>query len=40
MYLCFIDYTKTNDNVKHEKIIKLIEQINTNGIALPTIKNI
>ena len=28
LYLCFIDYTKAFDSVKHKKLIKLIESLN------------
>ena len=31
LYLCFIDYTKAFDSVKHKKLIKLIESLNVDG---------
>ena len=31
LYLCFIDYSKAFDKVKHSEIIKLLENLNIDG---------
>lgn len=40
LYLCFIDYTKAFDTVKHEAIMKILEDINIDGKDLRIIQNI
>lgn len=31
LYLCFIDYTKTFDKVRHEELMNMLEETNING---------
>ena len=40
IYLCFIDYTKAFDKVKHDELIKMLEDINIDRKDLRIIKNI
>ena len=40
LYICFIDYTKAFDKVKHEELINKLEKLNLDGKDLRTIKNI
>ena len=39
VYLCFIDYTKAFDRVRHESIMQLLESIGIDGKDLRIIKN-
>ena len=39
LYLCFIDYTKAFDRVKHQEIIKILESLNVDANDLTIIKN-
>lgn len=38
--LCFIDHTKSFDKIKHEKVIKILEDIHIDGKDLRIIQNI
>ena len=38
VYLCFIDYTKAFDRVKHDKLLKQFKQLRVDGIDLRVIK--
>ncbi|GFR85200.1 retrovirus-related Pol polyprotein LINE-1 [Elysia marginata] len=40
LYVCFIDYTKAFDRVRHEEIITILQQLNIDGKDLRIIKNI
>ena len=40
LYLCFIDYTKAFDYVKHQELIKLIESLNVDGKHLKVIRDL
>lgn len=40
LYLCFIDYTKAFDRVRHEEMMKLLEKLQVDGRDLRIIKNI
>ncbi|GFS21892.1 LINE-1 reverse transcriptase [Elysia marginata] len=40
VYLCFIDYTKAFDRVRHDEIMKNLTQIKIDGKDLRVIKNI
>ena len=40
LYLCFIDYTKALDTVKHEEIINILENLDMDGKDLRIIKNL
>ena len=40
LYLCFIDYTKAFDCVKHQKLIKVIESLNVDGKDVRVITNL
>jgi len=40
LYLCFIDYTKAFDRVRHVKIIDILEGLNIDGKDLRVIRNI
>uniref|UniRef100_A0A0B7BSF4 Reverse transcriptase domain-containing protein n=2 Tax=Arion vulgaris TaxID=1028688 RepID=A0A0B7BSF4_9EUPU len=40
LYLCFIDYAKAFDKVKHGEIISMLESINIDGKDLRLIKNL
>ena len=39
LHLCFIDYTKAFDKVRHDKIIDMLEVLNIDGKDLRIIKN-
>ena len=39
VYLCFIDYTKAFDKVKHDELLKLLNQLHVDGKDLRIIKN-
>ena len=39
LYLCFIDFSKAFDTVKHEKLIQMLQDINIDGKDLQLIKN-
>jgi len=39
LYLCFIDYTKAFDTIKHENIMKYLKELNIDGKDLRIIKN-
>ena len=40
LYLCFIDYTKAFDKVKHNDVIYMLENLNIDSKDLRIIKNI
>ena len=40
LYLCFIDYTKAFDKVRHEEIVNILEKLSLDGKDLRMIKNI
>ena len=40
LHVCFIDYTKAFDRVRHEEIITILQQLNIDGKDLRIIKNI
>jgi hypothetical protein len=40
LYLCFIDYTKAFDKVRHDKIIDILEKLEIDGNDLTIIKNL
>jgi hypothetical protein len=40
LYLCFIDYTKAFDKVKHNKMLEIMNRINIDGKDLRIIKNL
>ena len=40
LYVCFIDYTKAFDRVRHVEIITILQQLNIDGKDLRIIKNI
>lgn len=40
LYLCFIDYTKAFDTIKHERMIELLQKLNVDGKDLQVIKNL
>ena len=40
LYLCFLDYTKAFECVKHQELIKLIESLNADGKYLRVIRNL
>ena len=40
LYLCFIDFTKAFDTVKHEKLIEILQDLNVDGKDLKIIRNI
>ena len=31
LYLCFVDYEKAFDKVKHEELIRMLQRINIDG---------
>ena len=39
LYLCFIDFSKAFDTVKHDKLIQMLQDINIDGKDLQLIKN-
>ena len=40
VYMCFIDYTKTFDNAKHDELFKLLSTLDINGKDLRLIRNL
>ena len=40
LHICFLDYTKAFDRVKHEKIIELLQRLDTNGKDIQLIRNL
>ena len=40
LYMCFIDYTKALDCVRHEEIIHMLQSLNIDGKDLQSVKNI
>ena len=40
LYLCFVDYEKAFDKVKHEELIRMLQRINIDGKDLRIIKNL
>ena len=40
VYICFIDYTKAFDNVKHDNLIKMLEAIQVDGKDIRIITNL
>jgi hypothetical protein len=40
LYLCFIDYQKAFDNVKHEKLFQILEKIGLDGKDLRVLRNL
>ena len=40
LYLCFIDYSKAFDNVRHEKLFNILEHLDIDGKDLRVIRNL
>jgi len=40
LYLCFIDYSKAFDRVKHEELFKILKQLNLDGKDLRILQNL
>ena len=40
LYLCFIDYTKAFDKLRHEEIMSIIDSLNIDGKGLRIVRNI
>ena len=40
LYVCFIDYTKAFDKVKHKELIDMLQQIGVDGKDLRLIRNL
>ena len=40
VYVCFIDYTKAFDKVKHVKLFEMLQELAVNGKDLELIKNL
>ncbi len=40
LYVCFIDYTKAFDRVRHEEIISMLESLNIDGKDLRVVRNL
>lgn len=40
LYICFIDYSKAFDKVRHIKLLKIMERINIDGKDLRVIKSL
>ena len=40
IYICFIDYVKAFDKVKHEVLFQQLEQLDINGKDLELLKNL
>jgi len=40
LYLCYVDYEKAFDKVKHEDLMKMLERLEINGKDLKIIKNL
>ena len=40
LHICFLDYTKAFDRVKHEKILELLQRLDTNGKDIQLIRNL
>ena len=40
LYICFLDYTKAFDRVKHEKIIELLQRLDTDGKDIQLIRSL
>ena len=40
MYLCFIDYTKAIDKVKHEDLFEILQNLDIDGSDLRLIRNL
>ena len=40
MYICFIDYTKAFDKVKHVTLFEMLQELDVNGKDLELIKNL
>ena len=40
LYLCFIDYTKTFDKLRHEEIMSIFDSLNIDGKDLRIVRNI
>ena len=39
LYICFLDYTKAFNRIKHEKIIELLQRLDTNGKDIQLTRN-
>ena len=40
IYLCFLDYTKAFDKVKHDNLFQILEKLNTDGKDLRLVRNL
>ena len=40
LYLCFIDYTKAFDKLRHEEIMSILDSLNIDGKDLIIVRNI
>ena len=40
LYLCFIDYTKAFDKLRHEEITSILDSLNIDGKDLRIVRNI
>ena len=40
LYLCFIDYTKAFDKLRHEEIMSILDSLNIDGKDLRIVRNI
>ena len=40
LYLCFIDYTKAFDKLRHEEIMSILDSLNIDGKYLRIVRNI
>ena len=40
LYLCFIDYSKAFDKVRHEKLFNILEHLDIDGKDLRVIRNL
>ena len=40
LYLCFIDYTKAFDTIKHKNVINILKTLNMDGRDLRVINNL
>ena len=40
IYLCFIDYSKAFDKVRHEELLEMLQELDINGKDLRLIRNL